>query len=169
MLHGDGDNEEHGYCPVGQFILQNLGLVLGFVIMLVIALYEDKIVLDIQFWPFPVHNWLQRHYCMAFSLHCCTVCTCVPRQSSGLSCLQTTVFWCLSKQAPAFSLKQTQAWLIVVQVPKGKILNRATLKAGHVNWMLQVLLSNYLVFQFACSMQQKPDPLVKKAFHVILD
>lgn len=51
MLHGDGDNEEHGYCPVGQFILQNLGLLLGFAIMLVIALYEDKIVLDIQFWP----------------------------------------------------------------------------------------------------------------------
>lgn len=49
MLHGDGDHEEHGYCPVGQFILQNLGLVLGFAIMLVIALYEDKIVLDIQF------------------------------------------------------------------------------------------------------------------------
>uniref|UniRef100_A0A8C8R584 Solute carrier family 39 member 10 n=1 Tax=Pelusios castaneus TaxID=367368 RepID=A0A8C8R584_9SAUR len=49
MLHGDGDNEEHGYCPVGQFILQNLGLLLGFVIMLVIALYEDKIVFDIQF------------------------------------------------------------------------------------------------------------------------
>ncbi|KYO33677.1 zinc transporter ZIP10 [Alligator mississippiensis] len=24
MLHGDGDHEEHGYCPVGQFILQNL-------------------------------------------------------------------------------------------------------------------------------------------------
>ncbi|XP_010711688.1 zinc transporter ZIP10 isoform X3 [Meleagris gallopavo] len=49
MLHGDGDNEEHGYCPVGQFILQNLGLLLGFAIMLVIALYEDKIVLNIQF------------------------------------------------------------------------------------------------------------------------
>ncbi|NXD62576.1 S39AA protein, partial [Eolophus roseicapillus] len=49
MLHGDGDNEEHGYCPVGQFVLQNLGLLLGFAIMLVIALYEDKIVLDIQF------------------------------------------------------------------------------------------------------------------------
>ncbi|XP_077175628.1 zinc transporter ZIP10 isoform X2 [Paroedura picta] len=49
MLHGDGDNEEHGYCPVGQFILQNLGLLMGFAIMLVIALYEDKIVLDIQF------------------------------------------------------------------------------------------------------------------------
>ncbi|XP_074857425.1 zinc transporter ZIP10 isoform X2 [Carettochelys insculpta] len=49
MLHGDGDNEEHGYCPVGQFILQNLGLLLGFAMMLVIALYEDKIVFDIQF------------------------------------------------------------------------------------------------------------------------
>ncbi|NXI41151.1 S39AA protein, partial [Galbula dea] len=49
MLHGDGDNEEHGYCPVGQFVLQNLGLLLGFAIMLVIALYEDKIVLDIRF------------------------------------------------------------------------------------------------------------------------
>lgn len=49
MLHGDGDNEEHGFCPVGQFVLQNLGLLLGFAIMLIIALYEDKIVLDIQF------------------------------------------------------------------------------------------------------------------------
>lgn len=49
MLHGDGDHEEHGYCPVGQFILQNLGLLLGFAIMLVIALYEDKLVLNIQF------------------------------------------------------------------------------------------------------------------------
>lgn len=38
---------------MGQFILQNLGLLLGFAIMLVIALYEDKIVFDIQFWPFP--------------------------------------------------------------------------------------------------------------------
>ncbi|XP_029461937.1 zinc transporter ZIP10 isoform X2 [Rhinatrema bivittatum] len=28
MLHGDGGNEEHGYCPMGQFILQNLGLLL---------------------------------------------------------------------------------------------------------------------------------------------
>ncbi|XP_018417508.1 PREDICTED: zinc transporter ZIP10 [Nanorana parkeri] len=49
MLHGDGENEEHGHCPVGQFILQNLGLLLGFAIMLVIALYEDKIVLDLNF------------------------------------------------------------------------------------------------------------------------
>ncbi|XP_042730468.1 zinc transporter ZIP10-like [Lagopus leucura] len=48
MLHGDGDNEEHGYCLVGQFILQNLGLLLGFAIMLVIAVYEDNIVLNIQ-------------------------------------------------------------------------------------------------------------------------
>ncbi|XP_056401746.1 zinc transporter ZIP10-like isoform X2 [Hyla sarda] len=44
MLHGDGENED-GYC---NFILQNLGLLLGFAIMLVIALYEDKIVFDIQ-------------------------------------------------------------------------------------------------------------------------
>ncbi|XP_075036039.1 zinc transporter ZIP10 [Mixophyes fleayi] len=49
MLHGDGENEEHGNCPVGHFILQNLGLLLGFAIMLVIALYEDKIVFDIHF------------------------------------------------------------------------------------------------------------------------
>ncbi|KAG8599106.1 hypothetical protein GDO81_002878 [Engystomops pustulosus] len=49
MLHGDGENEENGSCPVGQFILQNLGLLLGFAIMLVIALFENKIVLDIQF------------------------------------------------------------------------------------------------------------------------
>ncbi|XP_022422997.1 zinc transporter ZIP10 [Delphinapterus leucas] len=49
MLHGDGDNEEHGFCPVGQFILQNLGLLFGFAIMLVIALYEDKIVFDLHF------------------------------------------------------------------------------------------------------------------------
>lgn len=49
MLHGDGDNEEHGFCPVGQFVLQNLGLLFGFAIMLVIALYEDKIVFDFQF------------------------------------------------------------------------------------------------------------------------
>lgn len=54
MLHGDGDNEEHGFCPVGQFILQNLGLLFGFAVMLVIALYEDKIVFDLQFWSFPV-------------------------------------------------------------------------------------------------------------------
>ncbi|XP_053554549.1 zinc transporter ZIP10 [Bombina bombina] len=47
MLHGD--EEESGHCALGQFILQNLGLLLGFAIMLVIALYEDKIVFDIQF------------------------------------------------------------------------------------------------------------------------
>ncbi|KAM4626308.1 zinc transporter ZIP10 isoform 1-T2 [Discoglossus pictus] len=48
MLHGDGE-EESGHCPIGSFILQNLGLLLGFGIMLIIALYEDKIVFDIQF------------------------------------------------------------------------------------------------------------------------
>ncbi|XP_044160355.1 zinc transporter ZIP10 [Bufo gargarizans] len=49
MLHGQAENEEYGYCPVGQFILQNLGLLLGFALMLVIALFEDKIVFDIHF------------------------------------------------------------------------------------------------------------------------
>ncbi|KAM8934176.1 zinc transporter ZIP10 [Pelodytes ibericus] len=45
MLHGDAESE---HCPVGHFTLQNLGLLLGFAIMLVIALYEDKLVFDIQ-------------------------------------------------------------------------------------------------------------------------
>ncbi|OCT63835.1 zinc transporter ZIP10 [Xenopus laevis] len=49
MLHGDGEHEENGHCAIGQFILKNVGLLLGFTIMLLIALYEDKIVLDIQF------------------------------------------------------------------------------------------------------------------------
>ncbi|XP_069841446.1 zinc transporter ZIP10 [Dendropsophus ebraccatus] len=47
MLHRDGEDEEQGYHPLGQFILQNFGLLLGFAIMLVIALYEDKIVFDV--------------------------------------------------------------------------------------------------------------------------
>lgn len=49
MLHGDSEDEDHGRCPVRQLILQNVGLLLGFAIMLVIALYEDKIVFDIHF------------------------------------------------------------------------------------------------------------------------
>ncbi|XP_038604834.1 zinc transporter ZIP10 [Tachyglossus aculeatus] len=49
MLHGDGDGEEPARCPLGQFGLQNLGLLLGFAIMLLIALFEDRIVLDVQF------------------------------------------------------------------------------------------------------------------------
>ncbi|XP_069081965.1 zinc transporter ZIP10 [Pleurodeles waltl] len=48
MLHGDVENEENGFCPVGQFLLQNLGLLLGFALMLIIALYEDKIVFDFK-------------------------------------------------------------------------------------------------------------------------
>ncbi|XP_056390151.1 zinc transporter ZIP10 [Hyla sarda] len=48
MLHKDHESEEHGYCPLGQFILQNLGLLLGFAIMLLIALYEDKIDFDLH-------------------------------------------------------------------------------------------------------------------------
>ncbi|XP_063286239.1 zinc transporter ZIP10 [Pelobates fuscus] len=46
MLHGDAESE---HCPIGHFTLQNLGLLFGFAIMLVIALYEDKLVFDIQF------------------------------------------------------------------------------------------------------------------------
>ncbi|XP_078536543.1 zinc transporter ZIP10 isoform X2 [Lissotriton helveticus] len=48
MLHGEVENEENGFCPVGQFLLQNLGLLLGFALMLIIALYEDKIVFDFK-------------------------------------------------------------------------------------------------------------------------
>uniref|UniRef100_A0A8C5QZ88 Solute carrier family 39 member 10 n=1 Tax=Leptobrachium leishanense TaxID=445787 RepID=A0A8C5QZ88_9ANUR len=46
MLHGDGESE---HCPIGHFTLQNLGLLFGFAIMLIIALYEDKLVIDIPF------------------------------------------------------------------------------------------------------------------------
>ncbi|XP_069471803.1 zinc transporter ZIP10 [Ambystoma mexicanum] len=48
MLHGDVEKEENGFCAMGQFILQNLGLLLGFGLMLIIALYEDKIVFDFK-------------------------------------------------------------------------------------------------------------------------
>ncbi|KAK1165848.1 hypothetical protein AOXY_G14488 [Acipenser oxyrinchus oxyrinchus] len=47
MLHGN--SEELQECPLGYFLLQNLGLLVGFGIMLLIAIFEDKIVLDIQF------------------------------------------------------------------------------------------------------------------------
>uniref|UniRef100_A0A8C6WFW3 Solute carrier family 39 member 10 n=2 Tax=Neogobius melanostomus TaxID=47308 RepID=A0A8C6WFW3_9GOBI len=47
MLHGD--SEEHKRCQVGHFLLQNLGLLSGFSIMLLIAIFEDQIVLDFGF------------------------------------------------------------------------------------------------------------------------
>ncbi|XP_033862170.3 zinc transporter ZIP10-like [Acipenser ruthenus] len=47
MLHGN--SEELQECPLGYFLLQNMGLLVGFGIMLLIAIFEDKIVLDIQF------------------------------------------------------------------------------------------------------------------------
>ncbi|XP_041118300.1 zinc transporter ZIP10 isoform X1 [Polyodon spathula] len=47
MLHGN--NEELQECPLGYFLLQNVGMLVGFGIMLLIAIFEDKIILDIQF------------------------------------------------------------------------------------------------------------------------
>ncbi|XP_026109900.1 zinc transporter ZIP10-like isoform X2 [Carassius auratus] len=47
MLHGD--SEEHKRCEMGHFVLQNLGMLTGFGIMLLIAIFEDQIVLDFGF------------------------------------------------------------------------------------------------------------------------
>uniref|UniRef100_W5KYA9 Solute carrier family 39 member 10 n=1 Tax=Astyanax mexicanus TaxID=7994 RepID=W5KYA9_ASTMX len=47
MLHGD--SEEHKRCHLGHFVLQNLGMLTGFGIMLLIAIFEDHIVLDLDF------------------------------------------------------------------------------------------------------------------------
>ncbi|XP_051564288.1 zinc transporter ZIP10-like isoform X2 [Myxocyprinus asiaticus] len=47
MLHGD--SEEHKRCEMGHFILQNFGMLTGFGIMLLIAIFEDHIVFDFGF------------------------------------------------------------------------------------------------------------------------
>lgn len=47
MLHGD--SEDHKRCQLGHFMLQNLGLLTGFSIMLLIAIFEDQIVFDFGF------------------------------------------------------------------------------------------------------------------------
>lgn len=47
MLHGD--SEDYKRCQLGHFILQNLGMLTGFVIMLLIAIFEDQIVFDFKF------------------------------------------------------------------------------------------------------------------------
>lgn len=47
MLHGD--SEDHKRCHVGHFLLQNLGMLSGFSIMLLIAIFEDQIVFDFEF------------------------------------------------------------------------------------------------------------------------
>ncbi|XP_054642938.1 zinc transporter ZIP10 isoform X2 [Dunckerocampus dactyliophorus] len=47
MLHGD--SEEHKRCQLGHFVLQNLGMLTGFGIMLLIAIFEDRIVFDFGF------------------------------------------------------------------------------------------------------------------------
>lgn len=47
MLHGD--SEDHKRCQLGHFILQNLGMLTGFGLMLLIAIFEDQIVFDFGF------------------------------------------------------------------------------------------------------------------------
>ncbi|XP_016094232.1 zinc transporter ZIP10 [Sinocyclocheilus grahami] len=47
MLHGD--SEEHKRCEMGHFVLQNLGMLTGFGLMLLIAIFEDHIVIDFGF------------------------------------------------------------------------------------------------------------------------
>ncbi|XP_026073925.1 zinc transporter ZIP10-like [Carassius auratus] len=47
MLHGD--SEDHKRCDMGHFVLQNLGMLTGFGIMLLIAIFEEHIVLDFGF------------------------------------------------------------------------------------------------------------------------
>lgn len=47
MLHGD--SEDHKRCQLGHFFLQNLGMLTGFGIMLLIAIFEDQIVFDFGF------------------------------------------------------------------------------------------------------------------------
>lgn len=47
MLHGD--SEDHKRCQLGHFVLQNLGMLTGFAIMLLIAIFEDRIVFDFGF------------------------------------------------------------------------------------------------------------------------
>ncbi|XP_051997777.1 zinc transporter ZIP10 [Xyrauchen texanus] len=47
MLHGD--SEEHKRCEMGHFILQNFGMLTGFGLMLLIAIFEDHIVFDFGF------------------------------------------------------------------------------------------------------------------------
>lgn len=47
MLHNDAG--DHGFSHCGFFLLQNVGILLGFCIMLVIALFEHKIQLDLGF------------------------------------------------------------------------------------------------------------------------
>ncbi|XP_040057314.2 zinc transporter ZIP10 isoform X1 [Gasterosteus aculeatus] len=47
MLHGD--SEDHKRCQLGHFVLQNLGMLTGFAIMLLIAIFEDRIVFNFNF------------------------------------------------------------------------------------------------------------------------
>lgn len=47
MLHNDAG--DHGFSHCGFFLLQNAGILLGFCIMLLIAIFEHKIQLDLGY------------------------------------------------------------------------------------------------------------------------
>lgn len=47
MLHNDAG--DHGFSHCGYFLLQNTGILLGFGIMLLIAIFEHKIQLDLGY------------------------------------------------------------------------------------------------------------------------
>ena len=47
MLHNDAG--DHGFSHWGFFLLQNAGILLGFCIMLLIAIFEHKIQLDLGY------------------------------------------------------------------------------------------------------------------------
>lgn len=47
MLHNDAG--DHGFSHCGFFVLQNAGILLGFCIMLLIAIFEHHIQLDLDY------------------------------------------------------------------------------------------------------------------------
>lgn len=51
MLHNDAGDQGFSHC--GFFLLQNAGILLGFCIMLLIAIFEHHIQLDLDYWPRP--------------------------------------------------------------------------------------------------------------------
>lgn len=87
MLHNDAG--DHGFSHCGFFLLQNAGILLGFCIMLLIAIFEHKIQLDLGFWRKGVRPELHIHssVCQMFSVFIC----CYRRTKS------VTLSWSFSK------------------------------------------------------------------------